>query len=201
MKKLFSMMLLLAAVMVSAFTSCKSDDDPSAADKIAGTYTAEMVYAFKSKDIGSKKVSIQVIAADAKHVDIVIPEIKDLSFSAPFGNSSIDIVVEEYGSYTIKNVPVIAKEDVVLAGNITSEEQYQIGDYTTLFTKFPYTFKVNEVPYKMDVRGNKTDGKTVVSGEVIAMKVGNKFSIIYGFYPAESLVAMGISIVGVMNTK
>lgn len=192
------MMLLLAAVMVSAFTSCKSDDDPSAADKIAGTYTAEMTYAHRDKAIGSKNVTVKVIASGANRVDIEIPEIKDLVFTTSLGQASVDINVREYGGYVIKDVPVISKDDVVVASKLTSASDFHYSDPESLFTEAPFRFKVEDVMYRMIVNKNQTASQTVVNGEVIAMKVGDKFSLVYSFYPAESLVAMGISVAGLL---
>lgn len=201
MKKIFSKMLLMAAVMVSTFTSCKNDDavaEDSSAKKLAGSYTAEMSYAFQNTDLGSKSVTVNVSVVDDKHVNIEIPEIKDLAFQARMGQSTIDINVVDFGKYTIKNVPVISKDDVALASSITSGSEVPSIDVIELLSKYPYQFEVKDVPFVMSVRGNETKGKAVVSGEVIAMKVKNKFSVIYSFYPAESLKPMGISITGIL---
>lgn len=201
MKKIFSMMLLMAVVMVGAFTSCKSDDGndgPSAAKKIEGVYTAEMTYAHRDKAIGSKNVTVKVIASGANRVDIEIPEIKDLVFTTSLGEASVDINVREYGGYVIKDVPVISKDDVVVASKLTSASDFHYSDPESLFTEAPFRFKVEDVMYRMIVNKNQTASQTVVNGEVIAMKVGDKFSLVYSFYPAESLVAMGISVAGLL---
>lgn len=201
MKKIFSMMLLTAAVMVSAFTSCsKNDDDAtSAAKQLSGNYSSTMVFASQGKEIGSQQVTIKITPADANHVNIEIPQITDLNFSASLMGQSIAVDVKEYGSFIIPNVPVLAKNGAVLASDMKSFDDFNFITPEELLSKYPHKFEVFPVAYRLKIANNSLSGDATVQGEVIVMKVDEKFTFAYSFYPAENLVSMGISITGLLN--
>lgn len=204
MKKFYLMMLMVAS-MVSVLTGCKKDDDITTASMMVGSYTDKMKYSYTTSEtpitpIESRSVTVNVIEADADHVNIEIPEIKNLAFQARYKGTTIDVNVENYSNFTITNVPVVEADGLFIASKLTKATFDKSMKISDIISKYPFDFEVRDVTHKMTVGDRDLPGgKAVVSGQIIALKADNKLTVIYEFYPAEALKGMGISIGGIMG--
>lgn len=108
MKKLFPLMLLfMAAVMTTAtFTSCGDDDDNT--PSVAGSYTGKdeldfSVMGQSYKQSNTADVNYIVTQNNDGSISVVIPE-ETFDYSAvKMGNSSMGNIVQ--GSYSVTNIP------------------------------------------------------------------------------------------------
>ena len=109
MKKLFTLMLLfMAAVMTTAtFTSCGDDDDDNT-PSVAGSYTGKdeldfSVMGQSYKQSNTADVNYIVTQNNDGSISVVIPE-ETFDYSAvKMGNSSMGNIVQ--GSYSVTNIP------------------------------------------------------------------------------------------------
>lgn len=109
MKKLFPLMLLfMAAVMTTAtFTSCGDDDDDNT-PSVAGSYTGKdeldfSVMGQSYKQSNTVDVNYIVTQNNDGSISVVIPE-ETFDYSAvKMGNSSMGNIVQ--GSYSVTNIP------------------------------------------------------------------------------------------------
>lgn len=199
MKKIFSMMLLMAVVIVGAFTSCKSDDNESgsAAQLLAGAYTGTMHYYFDNHEIGRKDVTFNVTAEGANKVSISIPEITGLAFHSILGGKEYDIKVNKYSSFTVKGVNAVAITDYAgVASKFTTVEEVMSasGEYTLEedLDLMGFNFKDIDVEnFDMEIMGRKSSGKTTVSGDVEFAKNAGKYALEYRFTTGPGVVIYG----------
>lgn len=110
MKKLFTLMLLfMAAVMTTAtFTSCGDDDDDNKTASVAGTYTGKDTLSFSVMGMDLKQpntadVNYVINQNNDGTISVVVPE-ETFDYSAvKMGNSSMGNIVQ--GSYSVTNIP------------------------------------------------------------------------------------------------
>lgn len=105
MKKYFSLIITLLAVIV--FNSCSSDNNSGIASSeiIKGTYTGTMVQTLYDTDFTSN-ATIKITPAGADYINITIPEtVIDAVAETPGGPLPVNIIIDEY---TIYGMPVIS---------------------------------------------------------------------------------------------
>ena len=110
MKKLFTLMLLvMAAVMTTAtFTSCGDDDDDNKTASVAGTYTGKDTLSFSIMDMDLKQpntadVNYVINQNNDGSISVVIPE-ETFDFSyVKMGKGNMGNIVQ--GAYSVTNIP------------------------------------------------------------------------------------------------
>lgn len=148
MKKLFSLMLLfMAAVMTTAtFTSCGDDDNKTAS--VAGTYT------------GKDTLSFSVMGMDLKQpntadVNYVINQNNDGTISVVIPEETFDFTAQKMGnivqgSYSVTNIPYDKTKNAYYLdySNKASADVFVYGkkkNYTVTVVKITVTFSGNKV--------------------------------------------------------
>lgn len=206
MKNFFSMMLLMAAVMVSAFTSCKSDDEvqggTNAAKELEGIYSGKMTFYNNDPEkglinIGQKDVAVRVVAQGNDKVNIEIPMIENLSFEAEKRGVKMNITVKMYSGYTVKDVYAYVKGNNYFA---TTEkpngelEKVPSGEdkFGSHLDNFGFAFQNIDVEFNMDLGFGETGVKLgQVSGEVSFDKNNDGYSLLYRFRPVSGIEIYG----------
>lgn len=150
MKKLFSLMLLfMAAVMTTAtFTSCGDDDDDNKTASVAGTYT------------GKDTLSFSVMGMDLKQpntadVNYVINQNNDGTISVVIPEETFDFTAQKMGnivqrSYSVTNIPYDKTKNAYYLdySNNASADVFVYGNeknYTVTVGKITVTFSGNKV--------------------------------------------------------
>ena len=157
MKKLFTLMLLfMAAVMTTAtFTSCGDDDDDNT-PSVAGSYTGKdeldfSVMGQSYKQSNTAEVNYIVTQNNDGSISVVIPE-ETFDYSAvKMGNMSMGSIVQ--GTYSVTNIPYDKAKNV-----------YYL-DYS------------NKVSAEVLVYGNKKN-YTVTEGKITVSFSGNKVTVV-----------------------
>ena len=157
MKKLFTLMLLfMAAVMTTAtFTSCGDDDDDNT-PSVAGSYTGKdeldfSVMGQSYKQSNTAEVNYIVTQNNDGSISVVIPE-ETFDYSAvKMGNMSMGNIVQ--GTYSVTNIPYDKAKNA-----------YYL-DYS------------NKVSSDVLLHGNKKN-YTVTEGKITVSFSGNKVTVV-----------------------
>ncbi|HCJ46542.1 MAG TPA: hypothetical protein DHV83_03130 [Prevotella sp.] len=154
MKKLFTLMLLfMAAVMTTAtFTSCGDDDDDNT-PSVAGSYTGKdeldfSVMGQSYKQSNTAEVNYIVTQNNDGSISVVIPE-ETFDYSAvKMGNMSMGSIVQ--GTYSVTNIPYDKAKNAYYLdySNKASADVFVYGakkNYTITEGKITVSFSGNKV--------------------------------------------------------